>query len=290
MRKSLFGLLFAMSLVLGGCSSSDDPGSELAAGFTIVYEGVTYELININAIRVEDNLGVTGETGDGAIIQVLFNSNGDLGEVRSDIFPGSPETALPDASTFYFYSSFYMDFDLVELTEDTFAFTFDGTLHEDEFVIDSPTFTMSGSYNGSYTEVAPGIPGEGVSAVVNGVDWIAVSDTQSGGFFSGSDVTHTFFSDDQYAFGIDSNHDNTEVGTYNFSPSSDVNRIQVLKWDTEAEMEVELEASGTLVVEQKNVGTFETEFSGTFTVTAIDTDGSTITVTDGQFYYFYRNY
>lgn len=292
MKRSFFGLLFIVALTLGSCSSSDDSTTDVAAGFTIVYEGVTYELTNINAIRVEDNLGVTGQTEDGNVfIQVLFNSNGDLGEVRSSVFPGT-DTPLPDASTFYFYSSFYMDFDLVEINEgdQTFAIQFDGTLFEEEFVIDSPTFTMSGSYNGPYTEVDPGIPGEGVSAVVNGNTWIAVDDTQSGGFFSGSDVTHNFYSDDQYSISIESNHDNTVTGTYDFSATDEVNRIIVTKWDTDAQIAVDLPTTGTLIIEQKNVGPLETEFSGTFTVTAEDTDGSTITVTDGQFYYLYRNY
>jgi len=287
--------LFALGILLlflTACSSSDDSdGSTIEAGFSITLDGTEYVLTNTVAGKIEGNLIVRGdnEAGDGSI-QILFNSNGDLSEVRSTGFGSA--SSFPSASSFYYYNSFYMNFSLVSIDEsaNTVSFQFNGDIYDNQFDLTSDSFSIMGSFNGTYEEADPEISGIGISASLNGTNWIAVDDYQNGGFFPGSDVSHNFFSDDPYTISIITNHDTTTTGTYSFTNTETVNLVRVSRWDTNTNLLVDLAVTGTLVITEKVVGASQTTLSGTFEVAANEPEGEAVTITGGDYFYVYNNY
>ena len=287
----VFAVLLVIS-IFSSCSSDESSGSSNPK------ESFTYKLNNLNvpivswtAVRTENFIEVLGIASDGSSIYASFDKFGHFERIGST----SPvSSSIPWRDSFYEFSSNYFNFELVSLdeTNKTVKVNFSGKLYEDMFDLSSSSSSVEGNFYVKYVDQpAPEVTGLGTSLKINGTNWRSIKESQTDGFFSGSDITLTAQSDDAYAFGLTINHNNTQKGTYNFTPSTTVNKVVLSKYDPLTNSYVDFAGTGTLVITDKIVGSQYTIIKGTYVFNAKDpkTNIST-TITEGAFKTIYENY
>lgn len=287
-------ILFAAVLIVTSCSTSDnsDDGGPIGQeGFSFTIGGEEVIITSWEGVKVENRLAIVGRADNGRTIAIEFNKFGNLGYAASY---STGDTSEPYMQSFAQFSSNYFNFELVSIDEENMKVsgTFSGNLYDDEYNINSDTIAISGTFNVSYTEEPSPVPGAGLSAKLDGVNWNYSLSDQSGGFFSGSNVSLNHFNDDAYTITVVVNHDITVPGTYSFTQDSEVHRIDFFRYDPATNMTIEYNATGTLVITEKDAaGIGFSLVKGTFEGTVTDpTDNSTISITAGVFTGVYSNY
>ena len=290
MKYLLKILVVLITITTIGCSSSDDSNDpqQVENTFTYNYEGVNIPITSIQAIKVENTIAVTGLSDQGKAFAIEFNKFGDLSSANSY---SVTDFSFPLSISFAYFKSNYFNFELLEVDEinKRVSVSFSGNLYEDEYDINSTTHTVQGSFNVSYTEQTPQVSGLEVFAKLNGVDWYSTTGSQSGGFFSGSDIELNRYSDDEYFIGLSMNHDNTTAQSYDFASNAIVNKVTFKKYDPSTNDFIDYETSGIFNITEKTVGLQITQVVGTFSLTA--TNGSeVINITQGRFNQLYSSY
>jgi hypothetical protein len=289
MKKIKFILLLSLVAILGSCSS-DSSSSSTDEYFNFKHDGQTINVTSWEAVRRENQIAVSGYGANGMSISMEFNTNGNIGEVDTYSLT-DPSVSLHNAQAYNTNESFTFNLVSVNATNKTVKVTFSGKVYEDGYDLTSSFVNVEGSFLLVYTDIAAEIPGLGVYAKVAGADWYSSHSDQEGGFFSGSDVTISTYNGDQYALNVTTNHDNTVVGSYSFTPSTATNKVTLSKYNTTDDYFEEFDCTGTLNVTSKVVGFQSTVVSGTFSFTAVNPATSAqITVTNGTFTEAYTNY
>lgn len=292
--KFIYSLSLLFLSFLVSCSSSNDDAPTVPSEyFNLKYEGVTANVTQFQAVKRERRIAVTAVAEDGLGIAFEFNELGDIGE--ASVYPA---TAAASASYDYIsnyrnYPSNYFTFTLVNLDSQakTVEVSFSGNLYEDSYALGGVTKLIEGSFKVKYTEVAAEVPGLGFSADFNGSTFLDSNGLNSGGFFSGSDISLINYNSSEYIFSLNVNHDNTATGTYNFNSSSSVNNVVLSKFDIPSESYIDYSTVGVLNITEKTVGPQLTIIAGTFSFIATNpNDNSQITVTNGNFKQIYENY
>lgn len=287
-------LFFAVTIA--GCSSEDTNvvGEDVSGdSFTYTLDAQTVPVTDIVAQKSEDWIGVSGRSADGRVIEVQFNKYGNFKGVST--YSILEDSNVPDRDSYHYYKSNYFDFELVSIDEvaKRVSVTFSGKLYDDQYDITSDFSVVDGSFTVAYTDVAPQVSGLKVEAKINGNQWYATeTEEQTGGFFTGENVTLYASNDSQYTLSTTINHETTEVGTYTFTNSSANNKVGLSIYETATLQDITFPTtSGTLKITEKTVGAQFTIISGTFSLTAFNpfTQG-TITVSDGTFKRVYLNY
>jgi len=292
MKKTVFRLsvLFLLFVGFTNCSSDDEDSNSTNDSFTFIYEGETVSISSWEGVKVDNALAIVGRSDDGINIAIEFNKYGNLGYAA---VYSTQDVDFEHSESFNYFKSNYFNFNLVNLDESNnrVSVNFSGDLYENEYDITSTTHPVEGSFNISYTDVDPIIEGIGLSAKVDGVDWHHSDSDQNGGFFSGSNVSLNNFNDGAFTFSIEVNHDNSDLGSYNFNESSTVNRIKLYEYDPATNESIVYETVGTFVLTEKSVGVQQTVISGNFSFIATNpTDNSTVTITNGTYKEIYNNY
>lgn len=287
----LFAILLVIS-VISSCSSDDtSSNSNSKESFTYKLNNVNIPIISWTALRTENFIEVLGVASDGSSIYVSFDKFGNFERVGST----SPiNSSIPWRDSFYEFSSNYFNFELVAIdeTSKTVKVNFSGKLYEDMFDLSSSSSMVEGNFNVKYVDQpAPEVPGLGTSLKINGTAWNSIKESQTDGFFSGSNITLVAQNDDAYSFALTINHNNTQKGTFNFTPSSTVNKVVLSKYDPATNLYVDYTGTGTLVITDKIVGSQNTLIKGTYVFTAKDPKtNNSITITEGAFKTIYENY
>ena len=290
MKKFKFILFVVLAATLGSCSSDSSSSSSTNEYFNYKIDGETISVPQWDAIRSENTIEVAGQGSNGKTIYFHFNSLGNIGSV--DTYSVS-DFSVPNrgAQGYYTNESFNFNLESINETNKTVKVSFSGKVFEDEYNLSSDFVLVEGNFQVKYTDATPQVAGLGVSANVAGNDWISSNEDQSGGFFSGSDITLDSYNGDVYRIGVTTNHDNTTIAAYNFTPSTSTNTVKISKYNTSLNYFEEYDCTGTLNITNKQVGNQITVISGTFSFTAIDPNTSAqITITDGTFKQVYSNY
>lgn len=285
----LIPVLFAL-LILNACSSDSSSSSSVNESFNFKYDGQTINVTTWEAQRRENQIAVSGYGANGMSISLEFNTNGNIGEVDTYSLTDA-SVSLHNAQAYYANESFTFNLISVNASNKTVEVAFTGKVYEDGYDLTTPFVNVQGSFLLIYTDVVPEFPGLGVYAKVAGADWYSSHSDQEGGFFSGSDITLSSYNGAQYSINVTTNHDDTIVGSYNFTPASSTNKVTLSKYNTTDDYFEEHNCTGTLVVTSKVVGLQVTVISGTYSFTAVDpVTSATITVSNGTFTEAYTNY
>ncbi|WP_111682302.1 hypothetical protein [Winogradskyella tangerina] len=287
LSKALFVLIL---LIFVGCSSSDDSdGNNLSTNnsMSIVVEGVTYTFDTFIGIKTFDNIEVLGSNGNDENFYFRFNENGVIDNAS---FYSSDFSDPFDFTSSYFWADGMFDLNNLSIDYDNMVVNADvnGILFEDPFTIaDGGSVSLdSGSFNIVYIENPNAVVDVFLDATVNGQSYESVKTGQTGGFFYGTDIALTGYSDKEYDIAIGFNPQNTVAGTYNFSSGNEVEKVLVSRYNPFTDEYVEYSTSGTLVIEETVTG-FTSYIRGTFNLTASDGAGDVLDISGGEFFLVY---
>jgi Family of unknown function (DUF6252) len=295
--KTLKNALFVLFVAMAASCSSDDsdpvnnnPPITGEDSFEYTIDGVEQDITEITALRSGNNIEVMGTSATGRVVTLNFNKWGNMG----DVYTLSNDFSIPWRTSYHYFKSNYFDFELVSIDEvnKKVKVNFSGKVYDEEYEIDSDFSVIEGSFQVTYTEVTPQVPGLEVSATVAGQEWHDSDADQSGGFFSGEDVTLNMSNDSKYTIGIVTNHQNSVVGTHTFGPAESSNKMKLFVYNTQTNEEDEyITTSGTMNITAKTVGFQYTIIEGTFSFEAKNPDtNQTVTVNNGTFKTVYDNY
>ena len=291
MKKIKIILFIAVTAILASCSSdSSSSPSSSNEYFNYKIDGETVSVPAWQAVRSENTIEVAGQGSNGKAIIFTFNSNGNIGSVTTY---SSTDFSIPDRDAQAYYTNESFNFNLVSIndTDKTVKVTFSGKVFEEEYNLSSEFVLVEGDFQVKYTDVTPQVSGLGVYAKIAGNDFYSSNEDQSGGFFSGSDITLNSYDGDVFSIGVTSNHDNTTIGTTNFTPTSITNKVVLSKYNTTLDYFEEYNVTGTLNITSKDVGAQITIISGTFSFTAVNPDnGAETQITNGTFKQVYSTY
>ena len=296
--KSVLAILFLSLMV--SCSSDDsnspvnaenpvdteNPSSNVDS-FTLKVDGQVKTVTQWQAKKMEHLLAINGVTNDGLSVQIVFNKNGNVGEVTVI----NPTQSLWRLNYAYNRAA-YFNFDMSSLNETNsrVVASFSGKVYDDERDLTSDFYEVEGNFNLAYTAGQLTAPGLGLSAVVNGQNWLD-SGTVSTSTQNWSTIYNNFSSDNEYELSIVVD-ENTAIGSYTFNESSEYNKLAVFKYNPELGYEEEFVSnSGTLQITEKTSLTFGRYIiGGTFSGTASNPEtGEVVTVTNGTFKAIYEN-
>jgi len=222
-------------------------------------------------------------------ITLNFNEHGNMGDITSGIMPAS--LGYPISRNYYFYKSHYFDFKLVAIdrANKKVRVTFSGRLYNQNNMIDYET--VEGSFQATYTEVTPVVPGLEVSAKIDGANWYS-SGFYAGGFLGNANTNLQSLNDNKYTIGIVTNHDTSVTGTYAFDADELTNKVILYEFDTVARQQREyINSTGSITLSSKTVGPLYTVIQGTFNLTATHpVSGTAVTVTNGMYKYSYNTF
>ncbi|MEL1245646.1 hypothetical protein AAEO56_15335 [Flavobacterium sp. DGU11] len=285
--KKLKNALFVLFVGLAAsCSSdSDTPVNNPITGddyFNYTIDGVEQDITQITAVRSGNMFEVVGTAASGRVVDVQFNKWGDVGDVQTL----ANDFNIPWRTTYHYFKSNYFTFELVSIDEATkkVKVNFSGKVYDDEYILSDGFSVIEGSFQVTYTDVAPIISGLGVSATVAGQEWHD-SDGDITGGWAGEDMTLNASNDTKYTIGIVTNHDDTVVGNYSIGPNETSNKMKLFVYNTETDEEDEyITVSGNMNVTTKTEGLQYTVIEGTFNFIAKNPDtNQTVTITGGSF-------
>ena len=286
MKKiTLLFAFIAVSFLTFSCSSdsSSDGPSQTGSTFTLNYNGTNIPINQITATKSENKLYVYGVAVDGQAFGIFFNKFGDLG--WADSYSVESFDFIDQKSHYNFGSNFF-NFQMVSLDEvnKRVKVNYSGRVYTDENDILSEYSEVSGTFDVVYIDVVPQIPGMGVSAKIAGSDWY---ETQIGYMNQfGSDYAENHhINDSAYKLVIVLNPSAISEGSFTFNSASDVNRVQLAKFNPDTMEYTFYNTVGNFnMTDISDVGNFDVH-TGSFSFTATNPTNSAdvIQVTDGYF-------
>lgn len=295
MKTLKTAVLFLFVSLLASCSSDDgDPvDNNPITGddyFEYTIDGEEQDMTEWTALRSENTIAVSGTSATGRVVQLQFNKWGDIG----DVMTLADDFDIPWRNNYHYNRGETFDFELVSIDEENkkIKVNFSGKVYDEEYDNSSDFSTIEGSFIVTYQQVQPQVAGLGVSAEIDGDAWHDSDSDQSGGFFSGEDLTINASSASKYTIGIVTNHDDTTADNYTFGPAETSNKMKLFVYNPETNMEEEwTTTSGSMNITEKTVGFQITVLAGTFSFTAENPEtGETVSVTNGTFKQGYSNY
>lgn len=286
-------ILFSFLFIFISCSSDSSENSTPTVNqnyFNYTIDNNQVILSSWVASKSGNDISVVGYSNDGKTFKMKFNKFGDFGYANSY---SNNDNNFPNRTSAFVFSSNYFTFNLVSIDETNkrIKVNFSGKVYDDKNFTDSNFSIVKGDFEITYSDIIPTVTDLGTFAKINGANWYSTNSSQNGGVYSGSNITLNELSDDAYVLSLIINHNNTNVGVYNFTPSSTANKIILSKYNVSLDEIVEYDCTGTLEIIEKNVGSQNTIISGTFDIIANNTgDNQNITISEGKFKKVYSNY
>lgn len=250
--------------------------------FNLVYDGQPKSITAVRGFRNDDYFTVSGTDSENKFsILFEFNKYGNL--IESRISPTNSNNGYTYLYTFFYNhkNSFKINIININDTEKTVTLSYSGKLFQNPLNF-SPTAlgkNISGSFKVNYTQCPYRIPGRGVTAKIDDSNWYGttIGKLQENGT---TITTHYNKSDDEYSFYIIYPQTNPAAGTYNFTNNTTNNRFVLLKYDSNAQREIEYNVSGTIKYTAANSTYVQGTFNG---IARHPSNGSTINITNGTF-------
>jgi len=283
-----------MSVIIFACSSDDDSSDQGGTGgqeaFTFSLDGQEITITSWEALRRENEIGITGTDGNGNILALEFNR---LGNLKYAATYNTSDLSIPYLSSHYYFNSNYFSFNLTNLDEENnrVVGNFSGNVYEDDFDLTSLSSQIEGTFNVEYTNIPPQLEGYGLNVFLDGEEWLNSNEAHSHGG-SGSNIELSFHNDGAYTISVIINHNNTTPGVYTYNSSSNGNQIIAVKYNPDTQEFSGLHVDGVIEITEKgDFDFFSTYVRGNFTGTITDPDtNETISMTNGTFATAYTNY
>ncbi|SDR85922.1 hypothetical protein SAMN04515667_0846 [Formosa sp. Hel1_31_208] len=282
--------LFILFILVFGCSTNDDSDNDNLStnnSMTIVVDGVTYTFNSFIGIKTFDNIEVLGSNDNDENFYMRFNENGVID--NASFYSTDFENDF-DFTSSYFWADGMFDLNNLSIDEGNMVVNadFNGTIYEDPFIIaDGGSATInSGSFNIVYSVNENATVDVFLDANVNGQTYESVKTGQTGGFFVGTDIALTGYSDKEFDIAIAFNPSNTITGTYEFSTGNEIEKVLVSRYNPFTDEYQEYMTNGTLIIEEIVSG-FTSYIRGTFELSANDGQGDDLNITNGEFFLVY---
>lgn len=285
-------LLLLIVGITTSCSNSDDENAANSPDyFNCTLNGQAVNIDSVAAQKTGSSISVKGFSRNNWEIIVNFNKYGNMGDVAAGIFPAS--IGLPIKRSYHYYKSNYFDFELVSIDQarKKVKVTFSGRIYDNEYDNTGDYDTVEGSFQVTYAEVTPVVPGLHMSAKIDGLEWQNSDIEDTSGFSEDGNTILKTSNDTKYTLGIVTNHLGSTVGDYTFSPADVTNKVILYEFDSATRRQVEYSSTnGNMKLTSKTVGPEYTIIEGTFSFTAIHpVTGAAVSITNGSFKERYDN-
>jgi len=215
---------------------------------------------------------------------ISFNENGDFGSFKWNFYNSESGTY----KWFYSYrpySSNFFKLNIEEIDEvnKKVKINFNGAMYGDPNSLQSEGKYVSGRIVAKYVEVIPSIFGLKNTAKINGQNWIRTNSVQV------NDGVNNFvnrciqneYNDKEYRIKIYYQIGATVAGTYNFTSTDQINKVEISKYDLLTNSYTDYNCMGQL----KILNTFERQIKGEYSFTGINPNNpaDVVTVTNGEF-------
>ncbi len=242
MKKTPLFLLLLLMITAMSCSNDDDDTADTEEYFEYKYDNSDVEITGWTAQKNGDRYIIQAQ-GNGQNFAIEFNKYGNLASANSY---STSNLNFPLSQSFAYYSSYSFDFNLQNIDTDNqmIKADFDGLLYEDNYLINSTTHQVSGSFNVKYTEY-PEDEISKVSCKIDNQDWHATNGDHSS---SNQYETYSTFNDDKFIINL--MYIDGFLNTCNncsFTPNSNL-RMQLDIYDPVNDDIIECPSTGTLSI------------------------------------------
>lgn len=278
--------LVGFMIFLVSCSRNDDHELEAEPNSAEIF--INGELVSNNYFdnkifyKVEDEFYVIDDLQINKIIS--FNKNKQFGSFRWNYY----NTQTGTYKMFYSYnpySSNFFNLDVEEIDEinKKIKINFHGEMYGDPNSLQSEGKYVSGRIVTNYIEVIPSVFGLKNTSVINGQNWIRSNSVQENNGVSGylDRCIQNEYNDREYRIRIYYEMGTTNIGTYNFTPTDQINKVDISKYDLQTNSYINFNCTGQL----KILNTFQTQIKGEYSFTAVNPNDSSdiVTVNNGEF-------
>ncbi|WP_426432322.1 hypothetical protein ACPX19_06905 [Winogradskyella sp. HB-48] len=266
------------------CSSNDNEEGYLSTenSFKVLIDGETYIFNTFMAIKNHDNFEVRGSINNQESIYIRFNSNGILDYANFYI----NGTSTDYKSSYYFPKhTFSISGIAIDNVNKVVSADFEGSIFDNNYDVSSNVITLAqGSFNLVFVD-SPGFIDKFIDAKINGQNFESVK------HFTSSDDLGIFkiggVSDNEFTFTINFDAetfltDTFQGGTYQFFSSDEINSVGLIFYNPYNNIYEEYDFSGTLVIDEPNSES-QTFVSGSFSGTALNDNGESFNISDGEF-------
>lgn len=284
--------LFFVSLILffTSCSESNEEETPIDSNNSnnsaeILING---ELVSNNYFtnklfyKVEDEFYVIDDLQINKLIS--FNKNGEFGMFSWDFYNNLTGTYKKFYS-YYPFSSNFFDLNIEEIDEvnKKIKINFYGAMYGNPNSLQSEGKYVSGRIVANYIEVIPSVFGLKNTAVINGQNWVRTNSVQENSGISGylDRCIQNEYNDKEYRIRIYYEIGTTNVGTYNFTSTDQINKVDISKYDLQTNSYITYNCTGQL----KILNTYQTQIKGEYSFTGVNPNDSSdiITVNNGEF-------
>lgn len=278
-------LLALLSLSLINCKSDDsDPNLEVES-YTYTYDNTDITINSVSAIKMDDRFVITIVCDDQSFA-IEFNEYGNLASANS--YPNGA-SGIPFSKSFLYYSSYFLDFNLLSVDTDNkiVTFNFNGLLHENDVDIDSATHSVNGDFNVKYAELTATELSK-MYCKTNGNDWHATNGVQSGI----DNLEILGLSDDQYIVSLFFNANTTPLCTNQSFDNTSSLKMGLSSYNPSTDNIDGFDVSGAISITEFTApsGLSWGYIEGTYNFNAINSStGNSISVTDGTFKQYFSN-
>jgi hypothetical protein len=227
--------------------------------------------------KVEDEFYII----DGLEINKLisFNKNGEFGSFSWNFLNNQTNTY----KVFYSYNPFSSHFFRLNIEEidevnKKIKINFNGEMYGDPNSLQSEGKYVNGRIVADYIDVIPAVFGLKNTAKINGQNWTRTNSVQENGV---SATIQNEYNDKEYRIRIFYRIGITSVGTYNFTSTDQINKVEISKYDLITNSYINYNCTGQL----KILNIFQTQIKGEYSFTGVNPNNSSdvVTVTNGEF-------
>lgn len=286
--KPVSFLLCLCFLFFSSCSNDDSDNQSVEQpsnnnNNNIAEVNINGELVTNNYFvdkkfyKVEDEFYII----DGLEINKLisFNKNGEFGSFSWNFFNNQTNTY----KVFYSYnpySSHFFRLNIEEIDEvnKKIKINFNGEMYGDPNSLQSEGKYVNGRIVADYIDVIPAVFGLKNTAKINGQNWTRTNSVQENGV---SATIQNEYNDKEYRIRIFYRIGITSVGTYNFTSTDQINKVEISKYDLITNSYINYNCTGQL----KILNIFQTQIKGEYSFTGVNPNNSAdvVTVTNGEF-------
>lgn len=276
MTKIKFIAFILFTALITSCSSDDNNSDESGdAYFNLTYNNEVKTVTKWEALKQGDHIEVMGTSKEGVVIDFKFNVYGNLYQAMTHSASANSDIPYMEASENFTANTFTFTLENLNTDNKTVQVKFSGKVFENPYDYESESITVSGSFQVSYTETDPLIPGQGTFAKIDGKDWHGLSMSTS--TEDGIKVLN-IDNDSEYNFAI-TLPDDSQTGSHTFTNNSEI-KVSFQKYDVTTHEYIDYMVTGTV-----NYTTISDYYiAGTFNLTATHpTNNSKIVITNGTF-------
>lgn len=286
-------IFYLFIIIFSSCSNSDsNENTNQVATFEFNVNGTSIGGGFTKAQKKEHTIHLGTDRNDTSFL-ISFDENGHFGKIVYKYYEPIGG-ASKSFTSFRNFSSNYFDFQLLSFDpiNKRVKAVFSGYLYRNPSDLNSETKFVNGSFDLPYEEYVPPVANIINEATINGEYWRATNKYQTrdvNGDFHNI-VLHSL-SDDAFKIMIyfyDQLHNVTAPGTYNFTNSDLIKKVQIAKYNVSNSTYTFYNCTGTLIV----TNVFGNCIQGTYSFTGVNPTNSSdiITVENGKFKLDYDPY